>query len=121
MYCSEKCQNDDSSSAHSLICGNTTLSKLTQVDSQTQYLPDKGIKGAACFELLMRLIDFIGLETIMTTALENKPMKSLQGDKRTKGFLDGKFEAVTLESLFSLECNIDKLINEEKLQQSQVR
>jgi hypothetical protein len=77
--------------------------------------------AAACFQLIMRLIDFIGLETIKTTALENKPMKSLLGDKRTKGFVDGKFEAVTLESLLSFEDNFDKLIKKDIIQQSHVR
>jgi hypothetical protein len=123
MYCSENCRNDDGSSAHSLICGNTTLPKLiggSNGPSKTQYPPVNDLK-AACYELMMRLIGVIGLETIKTTAQENKPMKSLLGDKRTKGFVDGKFEAVTLESLLSLEDNFDKFIKEEKLKQSYVR
>jgi hypothetical protein len=118
MYCSDDCRKEDkSSSVHSHLCGSMKFYQFNSgTESKPQYHPD-----TAFVELLMRLIDFIGLETIMTAALENKPMKSLLGDKRTKGFVDGKFEAVTLESLFSLECNIDKSNDRNRLQHSIVR
>jgi hypothetical protein len=118
MYCSENCRNEDwSSSVHSHMCGNMKLHHFNAgTDSKPQYLPE-----ATFLELLMRLIDFIGLETIKTTVLENKPMMSLLGDKRTKGFAGGKFEAVTLEALLSLECNIDKVSGRDILQHSIVR
>jgi hypothetical protein len=57
----------------------------------------------------MRLIAHIGLDNIKKTVQENKPMPSLLGDPRTKGFQDGKFEEVTLESVLSLEDNFEKL------------
>jgi hypothetical protein len=99
------------------MCGNMKFNQVNNgTESKPQYRPDPTF-----LELLMRVIDFIGLETIMTTALENKPMKSLLGDKRTKGFVDGKFETVTLESLFSLECNIDKTLGRNRLQHGIVR
>jgi len=99
------------------MCGNIKFHQVNVgTESKPEYRPDPTF-----LELLMRLIDFIGLDTIMTTALENKPMKSLLGDKRTKGFVGGKFGAVTLESLFSLECNIDKLRGKNRLQHGIVR
>jgi hypothetical protein len=64
--------------------------------------------------MLIRLISRIGLDNIKKTVLaDNKPMPSLLGDPRKRGFQDGKFEAVTLEALLSLEDNFDKLNGEE--------
>jgi len=67
----------------------------------------------AMSSMRLRLISRIGLDNIRQTAKENKPMPSLLGDPRTKGFQNGKFQAATLEALLSLEDNFDKLTSEE--------
>jgi hypothetical protein len=70
--------------------------------------------------MTVRLIARIGLDNIKQIVLENKPLPSLMGDPRTKGFQDGKFEAANLETLLSLEDNFDKLTSAEVHELSQV-
>lgn len=113
MYCSENCRHDDWSSVHSHICGKALLDQCSVTASgSTKFVPF-GIQ-----ELLNRLIVLIGVETIQTIAVQDKPIKSLLGDQRTKGFHGGKFEAITLESVLSLVDNCDKLSVEERLEDS---
>jgi hypothetical protein len=76
-------------------------------------IPDKVSENVCLQSLLVHLIAHIGLEKIKQTVQENKPMPSLLGDPRKKGFQDGKFETATLEALLSLEDNFDKLTSEE--------
>lgn len=122
MYCSEDCRDTDWSSVHSSTCRKTlhVLNTESLQPIETQCIPDEETHATAIQEIEIRLITFIGLETIMETALENRPM-SLFKDQRTKGFHNGKFEAITLESLLSLEDNFDKLTIDEKEEHSIVR
>jgi hypothetical protein len=60
------------------------------------------------FPLVFEVIAFVGMENIKKTALENKPMSG-EGDPKTKGFLDGKFQVANLEALLSLEDNFENL------------
>jgi len=88
---------------------------------KTQFYLTSVTQSTATHGMMTRLIAFIGLETIKKIALENKPLKSLLGDQRTKGFFEGKFEAASLEAVLSLEDNFDRLSSEEKVLTSTVR
>jgi len=71
--------------------------------------------------VLIHLIGRIGLDKIRKTALENKPMKSLLGGPRTKGFQNGKFEVANLEAWLSLEDLFNSLHKVVKQTVSHVR
>jgi hypothetical protein len=88
---------------------------------KTQFYLNSVTRATATHGMMTRLIAFIGLETIKKIALENKPLKSLLGDQRTKGYFEGKFEAASLEAVLSLEDNFDRLSSEEKMLTSTVR
>jgi hypothetical protein len=113
MYCSEICRDADWSTVHKNMCDEKfipmSLSPFNFEKESEWYIE----AGRARMAMAVRLITCIGLDEIMKTAVENKPMKSLLGDPRTKGFQDGKFQAATLESLLSLEDNFDKWSRED--------
>jgi hypothetical protein len=123
MYCSDKCRDSDRSSAHIGKCDqqksfpeSPATFKLCEYTS-----PDAGNLVYTAGMGVVRLIEVIGLDTIKKTVLlENKPMESLNGDSRTRGFQDGKFQTATLEALLSLEDNLDKSSSEELLAAFQV-
>jgi hypothetical protein len=112
MYCSKKCRNSDWSSAHKSECNK--ISFVTPLGPfKLDESPDQGSHFFSIQSTLIHLIAYIGLKNIKKTVLENKPMLSLMGDPRTKGFQDGIFETATLEAILSLEDNFDKLTSEE--------
>jgi hypothetical protein len=111
MYCGEKCRDSDWSSAHKGKCNEQkSYPSTTRPFKLDEYaIPSVEAHVIALQTLTARLINVIGLDCIKKTVLlENKPMKSFE-DPRTKGFQDGKFQAVNLEALLSLEDNFDKL------------
>jgi hypothetical protein len=114
MYCSENCLDSDGSSAHKDQCNKHYYSlsfKPFKLDEFT--IPATESLDVAMESLITRLISRIGLDNIKKTVLENKPMPSLLGDPRTRGFQDGKFEAANLEAILSLEDNFGKLDRKE--------
>lgn len=110
MYCSEICRDRDWSPAHKHQCDKqavlTTLQPL-KLDQPTA--PARVSQIASAQSMAVNLISCIGVENIKKTALENKPMESMLGDPRTRGFKDEKFQEATLEALLSLEDNYDNL------------
>jgi len=76
-------------------------------------MPSEDSSTVLSQSMLLRLITSIGLDNIKKMVFENRPMPSLLGNPRTKGFQDGKFEAATLEALLSLEDNFGKLSSED--------
>jgi len=118
MYCSEECRDSDGSSTH---LGKCDLHKNYPASLANLKLGECTSPGSADLAYtvqmgVVHLIKVIGLDNIKKTVLlGDKSMESLGGDPRTKGFQDGKFEAVTLEALLSLEDNLDKLSSAELL------
>jgi hypothetical protein len=110
MYCSENCRDIDWSTVHHGNCNQKVNHDLVIIEP-AELLEAKSFGSAAVASYSMRhhLISFVGIENIKKTALENKPMTSLSGDPKTKGFLDGKFQGSNLEALLSLEDNFEKL------------
>jgi hypothetical protein len=109
MYCSENCRNSDWSSAHKGECiklSHPLSLKRLNIDEVTGPVTESS--AVPVTSMLIRLISRIGLDNIKKAALENKPLKSF-ADPRTKGFQEGKFEAINLEALLSLEDNFSKL------------
>jgi hypothetical protein len=113
MYCSEICRDADWSTVHKNMCEEKfipiSLSPFNFEKESDWYIDALQARMA----MAVRLITCIGLDEIKKTALENKPMKSLLGDPKTKGFQDGKFQAATLEALLSLEDNFNKWSSED--------
>jgi hypothetical protein len=119
LYCSEKCLETDWSRAHNGIC--TKIRPFTHEFSDYSFLEDDHAESPSpSLSVLIHVIGRIGLDNIRKTALENKPMPSLLGDPRTKGFQNGKFKEANLEALLSLEDSFDTLCADEKLFASQV-
>jgi hypothetical protein len=115
MYCSEDCLNADWSFAHKGECKKLyNLSQPLDPFKLVDYwMPSEDSSTVLSQSMLLRLITSIGLDNIKKTVFENRPMPSLLGNPRTKGFQDGKFEAATLEALLSLEDNFGKLSSED--------
>jgi hypothetical protein len=114
MYCSENCLNSDWTSAHKGDCNkNCHVKNLVPFKLDEFNLPGQESELFCHRSVLLHLITYIGLDYIKKTVQENKPMPSLLGDPRTKGFQDGKFGTATLEALLSLEDNFGKLTSEE--------
>jgi hypothetical protein len=119
MYCSENCLSADWSFAHKGECNNRLFIKPPARHSAVPFTLEEFTKPSTVSRIvsvrsiLLRLISRIGLDNIKKNVLENKSMPSLVGDPRTKGFQDGKFGAITLEALLSLEDNFGKMTREE--------
>jgi hypothetical protein len=116
MYCSENCCNSDWISAHKEECNKTLTPPLPFRPFKVEEFTGPSAPGSGIYSIIsitIRLIARIGLDNIRQIVLQNKPMPSLLGDPRTKGFQDGKFEAASLEALLSLEDNFEKLTSTE--------
>jgi len=111
MYCSENCVDADRISAHKLECNKISRPKPLNLDEFTSS-GTNDCEALSVTSVLVRLVSRIGLENIKKTVRDNKPFESF-ADPRTKGFQDGKFEAINLEALLSLEDNFDKFTSEE--------
>jgi len=71
-------------------------------------IPGKMEFGNSMCCLVHSLTCYFGFEILKNAVLKNEPMKSFS-DPRTKGFMDGEFNAPTLEAVLSLEDNVEKL------------
>jgi hypothetical protein len=109
MYCSENCRTSDWSSCHNGECNKLSHPlSLKRLQFDEVMGPVAESSAVPVTSMLVRMISRIGLDNIKKAAQENKPLKSF-ADPRTKGFQDGKFEAINLEALLSLEDNFSKL------------
>jgi hypothetical protein len=113
MYCSENCRDTDWSTVHHGNCNQKLHHDLVIINPvELNEAKSYGSAAMASYSTRHHLIFLVGIENIKKIAVENKPMTSLAGDPKTKGFLDGKFQAANLEALLSLEDNFDKLSSE---------
>lgn len=113
MYCNKKCRDDDWKNFHRGNC----LKKLQHefLNSEPNIAgviksPEAGPAHAfTCFTLMLRLINFVGIENIRKTIYENKPTTSSTADPTSEEYLIAKYKKVTLDALLSLEDNFGKL------------
>lgn len=114
MYCSVRCRDGDWNASHEGACHYTRHTYMephgTFLDLNDTHIPSSESQSNMFNGILQRLIQLIGIQTIRDAVKSNKPMESWSADDpRTRGFRDGKFLALDLEALLSLEDNFDKL------------
>ena len=124
MYCSLICREKDWNIHHKQSCECTSSFYRTTLllhELSPDFALDRDFFNNGMHVLLHRLIHVIGLEKIRSAAVNNEPLLSSWNltDKRTRGFRDGKFSTVDLESFMSLEDNLVQLNNEQKYSYAQ--
>lgn len=110
MYCDEYCRDKDWITAHQGNCNQKLYHDLATLEPPKLYKTKSSgqlPQYLASVSLVSHLISFVGFDNIKKIALENKPMTSLSGDPKTKGFQDGKFHKATIEALLSLDDNFE--------------
>lgn len=114
MYCDENCRDIDWSTIHKDYCNKKVhhdFVLLGPIELLKAEKPELVLvpQGYATLALMAHLIAIVGMENIRKIALENKPMNSMSGDPKKRGFQDGKFQVATLAALLSLEDDFENL------------